>query len=66
MARGAPFRQSAITRVLRGAKAAGMEVGRFEVDPETGKIVVFASDESKNEKVNGEVEQWLAKHAQKA
>jgi hypothetical protein len=63
MARGTSLRQSAITRVLRAAKAAGMDVGRFEVDPETGKIVVFASDGSKNERVNGEVEQWLEKHA---
>ena len=43
MTRPAPFRQSDITRAVRGAKKAGMVVGRFEIDPTTGKIVVHSA-----------------------
>jgi hypothetical protein len=43
MARGeANFKQQDLTRVARGAKAAGIEVQRFEVD-KTGKIVVVTA-----------------------
>ena len=40
MARGpATFKQADVTRALRGAVAAGVEVQRIEID-KTGKIVV--------------------------
>jgi len=43
MARGeANFKQQDLTRALRAAKAAGIEVERFEVD-KTGKIVVVTA-----------------------
>jgi hypothetical protein len=34
------FRQREITRTLKAAKAAGVEISSVEVDPITGKIVV--------------------------
>ena len=41
MARGpATFKQADVTRALRGAVAAGVEVQRIEID-KTGKIVVI-------------------------
>src|SRR5262245_47000129 len=43
MARGpASFKQQDLTRALRAAKAAGIDVQRFEID-KTGKIVVITA-----------------------
>jgi hypothetical protein len=41
MARGlAMFKQADVTRALRGAVAAGVEVARIEIDARTGNIVL--------------------------
>jgi hypothetical protein len=37
------FRQSDVTRALRAAKAAGVDVARIEIDPD-GKIVIVTSE----------------------
>jgi hypothetical protein len=37
------FRQRDVTKALRGAKAAGVEIKRVEIDPGSGKIVVTAA-----------------------
>lgn len=39
--RAATFKQSDLTRAVRGVAAAGVRVGRVEIDP-NGKIVVMA------------------------
>lgn len=36
------FTQADVTRAIKGANNAGMEVGRVEIDPATRKIVIFA------------------------
>jgi hypothetical protein len=44
MARGqSAFKQIDVTRALRAVSAAGQPVQRIEIDPATGKIVVFVS-----------------------
>lgn len=35
------FKQADVTRALRGAQAAGMRIGKVEIDP-TGKIVILS------------------------
>ena len=35
------FRQSDVTRAVKGAEAAGMHIGRIEIDP-NGKIVILS------------------------
>jgi len=45
------FRQQDVTRALKGAIAAGVEIARVEIDP-TGKIVIQLS--------NGEVKEQSA------
>jgi hypothetical protein len=37
----ATFRQADVTRALRGAVAAGVEVARIEIDARTGSIVML-------------------------
>lgn len=38
--------QAAIARAVKGAQAAGLKVGRVEVDPGTGRIVVVSGDDA--------------------
>jgi hypothetical protein len=49
--RAAPFKQIDVTRAVKAARSAGLDVGRVEVEPFTGKIVVHvkgASDDASN------------------
>jgi hypothetical protein len=36
-----PFKQADVTRALRGAIAAGVEIARIEIDVRTGNIVML-------------------------
>ncbi len=40
MTRAAPFKQSSITKAVKGAKAAGFEVGKLEIGID-GRIVLW-------------------------
>lgn len=44
MTASAPFKQRDVTRACKGAVAAGLEVGRVEIEP-SGKIVVCIKGE---------------------
>jgi hypothetical protein len=57
----ATFRQIDVTRVLRAARAAGIEVTRIEVDP-SGRIIVMTSVGAAPEPT-GDLDKWLATHA---
>jgi hypothetical protein len=52
--RPSTFRQRDVTRALKAARAAGIDVGRFEVD-KAGKIIVVAKtdDERTGKAING-------------
>ena len=56
----ATFRQADVTRALKGAQAAGMEVGRVEIDA-AGTIVVITKTETA-EPVSV-LEKWKRDHA---
>lgn len=43
----APFKQVDVTRAVKGAVAAGVEVGRVEIEP-SGKIVVWMKDNTQH------------------
>jgi hypothetical protein len=58
-------RQADITRALRAAKAAGVEIARVEIDATTGKIVIFTKDVAGTEKPS-DLDQWMASHARSA
>lgn len=60
MARGPmTFRQRDLTRAVRGVRAAGLEVGRVEID-KTGKIIVFAGTEASEGASRLELNEWDA------
>jgi len=54
------FRQQDLTRALKGAKAAGVEVGRVEIEPD-GKIVVFTASDA--QEASTPLEKWKRDHA---
>ena len=55
------FRQGDMTRALRAAKAAGLEVAKVEVDPISGKIVIMTIAGGTNEPTT-DLDKWLARH----
>jgi hypothetical protein len=59
------FRQHDVTRALRAARAAGLEVTGYEVDPVTGKIIVNTSTEIKPSPET-DFDRWKANRASKA
>jgi hypothetical protein len=64
MARGkCVFRQSDLTRAFKAARAAGVEVARYEIAKDGRIIVVPVGAENVSNRADNEVEKWLAKHA---
>jgi hypothetical protein len=43
-----PIKQADVTRALRGAVAAGVEIARVEIDPSAGSIVILTSRDFSN------------------
>jgi hypothetical protein len=63
----ANFRQADVTRALRAARAAGLEVARYEIDPVTGKIMVTTKLAGGEATAAGnDLDKWLADHARSA
>lgn len=61
MSRGA-FKQHDLTRALRAARAAGLEVAGYEIDPATGKISI-TTKAAGEVPVSNDLDKWLADHA---
>jgi hypothetical protein len=38
-----PIKQADVTRALKGAVAAGVEIARVEIDPRAGSIIILAA-----------------------
>jgi hypothetical protein len=65
MARGAcTFKQQDVTRALKGAKAAGLDVARVKINPD-GSIVIDADTVKAIEPSNA-FDNWKASYADKA
>jgi hypothetical protein len=60
-ARANQVRQVDITRALRAARAAGLEIVGYEVEPATGRIVIKTQTGDTTEPTNA-VDKWLANH----
>lgn len=50
--RPATFKQVDVTRAVKGAVAAGLIVGRVEIEQHTGKIVIFPTGATSGETKN--------------
>ncbi len=59
MARSIPFKQADVLRAVKGARAAGMELGRVEIDPATGRIVLVAATGA--QEPQNDLDLWLEK-----
>jgi hypothetical protein len=46
-----PFRRTDVTRAIKGAIAAGVEIARAEIEPNTGKIVIVFGKSVASDKV---------------
>ena len=60
------FRQHDLTRALRAARAAGLEVSGYEIDPVTGKIIVTTKSPGGEAPVGNDLDKWMAAHARSA
>jgi hypothetical protein len=58
--RTATFRQTDLTRALRGARAAGVEIDRIEIDKDGRIIVIAAKSTEENTGAGEEHNEWDA------
>ncbi len=58
--RPSKFRQTDLTRALKGARAAGVEIARVEIDNDGRIVVVAALPTDGNGDVSGERNEWDA------
>jgi len=61
--RPAPFRQADLSRALKAAAAAGLDVGRVEIDA-TGKIVIVTAKEAPTPQ--NDLDDWMCRRARSA
>jgi len=63
--RPSAFRQHDLTRALRAARAAGLQISGYEIEPSTGKIIVTTNDEALEGNGPSDLQKWLVKNANK-
>lgn len=61
----ATFKIVDLSRAIKGVEKGGMKVGRAEIDPATGRIVLFAA--SSDPEPQNDLDEWKARrHARKS
>ena len=59
------FRQHDLTRALRSARAAGLQISAYEIDPSTGKIIVTTNHRIVEANGPSDLQKWLDKNGNK-
>lgn len=59
--RPSPFRSSEVKQVVKAVLAGGMDVGRVEFDPATGKLVVFSNQGMSEPNPATLLDEWKAR-----
>lgn len=59
VARTVAFKIADISRAIKGATKAGMAIGRAEIDPATGKIILIPAGERPSPQ--NDLDKWLEK-----
>lgn len=60
----APVTQTTITRAVKAVQAAGVVVGRVEVQPD-GKVVVYTAAEDAPKSDDDVLNDWVSRHGQR-
>jgi hypothetical protein len=59
------FRQRDVARAVRGAEAAGVKIGRLEIEPHTGRISIIPAGVSSSDcELDRELAEFEARHGQ--
>ena len=65
MRKATTFKQRDIARAVRGARAAGVEVGRLDIDPKTGTISIVPATQLRTvNDLDIELAEFEARHGQ--
>jgi hypothetical protein len=61
--RRAAFREADVTRAIKAAKKAGIDIERFEVDLAAGKVTIFARGKGGEAATVSQLDKWIAADA---
>ena len=66
VSRAASFKQADVQRAIKAARAAGLEVGGFTVDPRSGAITVLTAKQAEEQVAASPLEEWRRRRGQSA
>ena len=60
------FRQHDVTRAVKAARAAGLNIAKVEIDLATGKVAILAQADLPGGEDRTDLDRWITGHARKA
>lgn len=57
------FREADVKRAIKVARAAGLDVVGFKVNPTTGEITILTPKATAGDEARNAVDEWIAEHA---
>ena len=62
----ASFRQHEVTRAVKAARAAGLNIAKVEIDLATGKVAILTQSDLPGGEDRTDLDRWITGHARKA